>query len=50
MVEETMQVTNLLTGSNQGFRVLLKDSLTLTLHGVPGIELGTFCQKPFVFQ
>ena len=40
MAEETMQGTNLLTGSNKGFRVLLKDSSTLTL-GEPRIELGT---------
>ena len=37
--EETMQGTNLLIGSNLGFRVLLKDSST---QQVAGIELGTF--------
>ena len=41
VAEETMQVTNLLIRRNWGFRVLLKDSSTLTL-GEPGIELGTF--------
>ena len=48
MAEETMQGTNLLTGGNKGFRVLLKDSLTLTLVE-PGIELGTF-REPSMFQ
>ena len=37
---QTMQGTNLLIGSNLGFRVLLKDSLTLPLEE-PGIEPGT---------
>ena len=37
-----------------GFRVLLKDSLTLTLHGGAGIELGTLwktfhVQKRFLY-
>ena len=35
-----MQGTNLLTGSNVGFRVLPKDPSTLT-QGEPGFELGT---------
>ena len=48
MAEETMQGTNLLTGSNLGFRVLQQDSSTLTL-GEPGIELGTF-REPFMFR
>ena len=43
MAEEAMQGTNVLTrtGSNFGFRVLPKDTSTLTL-GEAGIELGTF--------
>ena len=42
MVAETMQGRNLLIGSNEGFRVLLKDTLTLTL-GKPGIESPSEC-------
>ena len=46
VAEETMQGTNLLTGSNVGFRVLPKDPSTLT-QGEPGFELGTL-REPFV--
>ena len=48
MAEETMQGTNLLTGSNEGFRVLLKDSSTLILVE-PEIELGTL-REPSMFK
>ena len=41
MAEETMQGTNLLTVSNKGFNLLLKDYSTLTLGG-PGMEVGIF--------
>ena len=40
MVAETMQGTNLHTGSNLGFRVLPKDSSTVTLHGGARIWTG----------
>ena len=43
-----MQGTDMLTGSNQGFRVLLRDISVLT-QGEPGIELGTL-RKPSMFK
>ena len=39
MVEETMRGTNLGVGSNQGFRLLLKNTPTLTLREPTGEEL-----------